>query len=902
MALRISDEDYEKANQYPNPGKIDDDEKFNDLKQAEKSGNTEADEGLNDKENDGEDSLKGAEESPNGDWANNVSGKNSGGQGSKNKIKTGGKLGFLKKKGPLTTIILTVVGGGMGISALLSPGLLLVHLKETFFEKLNNAGPALQIRTNKMLFKKFNAVRYSFSESSDGKCNIKCKFNTMSDTMKKNLEAKGYKVEVDETKGVKGLFGTRSVVKSIILPEEIGGGKISNSKEFNDAMKDNKIASNFKKVFNSKTAYFLNSKFGLILKEKLGINKLNVFKNITKDKTGTMKDAVIKKMRDALKLPELDSKIKTLADKIKDTSGYKTAEAKMKAGQEKFSSAASWVGMICAAYNFNRVITVSVKAAKIASFVAFAMLFLNVADQIKAGDADPDVVSALGDQLTAQDSNSKTATDSLGYRNISYGDTGNLSDEQKAYSASGSGNLFGITSTLMAAVFGTNIALSVFQKFCQAVNSTWSTAVECIAVAVETFGIGCIAKELIKGIALSAAIGTALGAVLNIIVKNELPLIDENTIGENLGNTISTGTAQILGVTATSYGLKAGSLAEVKQYAIDTAQIRKQERDIAYYEASKTPFDIYNKYSFLGSIVNSSGLLNIFNSGSITSTLSNIYSILPKSLASIDSLALAQDDYIAQRFSGCTDPNITDAGIGIATDSLCNPSFIMDTQSLNLDSNDVVDFMVNNNFIKDEDGSLIVDGSTGYILGDPANSYTKKTDYENYLDNCANRTIPVGESSNSVESEYFYWEVGLNCTNPTDETIKNELPYFQSYTMDKSINDTMDETNTTAINDNNFSDSISFYDSSLNDHNIASSQIDNIYANILTSDVNIFTSETETAIKPTSTTIELNNKTQPIITNAQNTNICNPTSISNRITDFNYLCMQPYLNKEYVGV
>ena len=805
-----------------------------------------------------------------------------------------------------------------------------MHLKETLFEKLNTGGPALIIRSNKMLLKKFNAVKNSFEFSADGKCNVKCKFSTMSDSMKRNFEAKGYTMEV-ETKG------GRHIVKSMKMPDHLGGHTIKNGAEFDLAMKNPKAALHFKTIFNSKTTYFLNTKFGTILRKRLGIDKLNAFKDIAKEKAATAKEAVIKKMREALKLPALDAKIKSYSDQIKETASYKAASSKINAISGRFDKVASVVAMVCGAYNVSRAITVSIKVAKLTNFVTFAMLFLKVAEQIKAGDADPDVVSAFGDQLTTVDSNGKTATDSLGYRNIAYSDTGNLNDEQKAYSASGSGELSAIISTLVGGI-GLGIALSAFQKFCRIANSVWADAAECGAKVATSTGVGagtgavaglgvgalpgavvgaatglgwCVITKITANFAIGQIIGVAITGAIGLIAARELPLLNEETIGENLGNSITTGTSQIMGVTATSYGLKAGSKDEIKQYAIDTAQVRQQEKDIAYYEASKTPFDIYNKYSFLGSIINNSGLLDIYNSRSIASITSNIYSIIPRSMASISNMALAKDEDTTERFSGCQDPNTTNKDLGIATDSLCNPSFIMGSSALEMDSDTVIDFMTdpaNNSggegkgFVNADDGSLNVNGKTGYILGDPTNPYTIKSDYENYLDNCANRTIPLGETNNIVESEYFDWEVGLNCTNPNSETVKKELPYFQAYTIDKSINDTMDETDTTAVNDSNFSNSISFYDSGLYDYAINPDQIDETYASALTSDVNIFNPETETTPDPITTEIKLNTETQPVIVNAQNTNICNPTSINNRITDFSYLCMRPYINKEYVGI
>ena len=78
----------------------------------------------------GPNELKDKEDNPDGKWANKVDKKNS----DSITIKRGLLDGFLfknfKKRSPLATIIILVVGGGIGIGALLSPSLLLVQIKE----------------------------------------------------------------------------------------------------------------------------------------------------------------------------------------------------------------------------------------------------------------------------------------------------------------------------------------------------------------------------------------------------------------------------------------------------------------------------------------------------------------------------------------------------------------------------------------------------------------------------------------------------------------------------------------------------------------------------------------------------------------------------------------------------
>jgi len=688
------------------------------------------------------------------------------------------KMSLLKKKGPMTAIVLTLVGGGIGIGGLLSPSLILIHLKETF-AGLDNSTSALIIKTNKMMA---NKVKNSFAESSTGKCNLACKFGSMNDTMKRNFEAKGYTIEANK-KTITGKY----IVESMTFPD--GVTKITTGAEFTEAIKDPGRASSFNKVFNSKAVYFLNSKFGQTLRLKFGLDKLPKLAGETKEKvTESLRKALGLEGSTAAEDPALrltTPEERLAASKFKAVSEFINGKAK------SLNTAVGAGGLICGAYGIAKGITYADKFAKIAAFAGFAMLFLNAADQIKAGDADPAVISQLGDQLTQTDANGKSAMDSLGYRMGAYGDTGSLSSEDQKYSITPAFGVVGILAKLTSYLTsGGSKALTTARVVCKVSNNLFvAVGTSCpeqitaiIAASVGSGGVGAIpaallgagwcAAKIIGQIKLfSIAISEVLSQVVPAIVKNDLPLLDENTIGEAAGDSIYSGTSQILGGKSAAYGLKAGNKAEIEQYAIDTASIQRQNDTIARYDARDTPFDITNQYSFLGSIAQTVNLGAIYNQ-SLLSSFKNIFSIIPKSLATIANNVGAVTNSRAALYSGqCNDDGLL--SLGIDADAFCNPSYVMSSGELNSDINDVLKYMT--------------DKAHTYINEDTGDAISG-SDYQKYLDFCANRIGPLGETQSPIEEDDYDWKVGLRCVE-NSEMLSN----FRSYTMDKAINDTMDE-------------------------------------------------------------------------------------------------------------
>ena len=750
-----------------NPSQEDYDKKFNDIANAESSSTFDS-------------------ESKKTDNASEVSEKESstpGRQGFYNqsaKGKAGGKFKVGKKKGPIALIISLVVGGGIGMGVMFSPSLLIVHLKETMVKALDDANPALSLRTNKMLWKKVNSIASGFEYSKDGKCNVKCKFGSVSESMKLNLEKPGskFKVEFNETKvaGIK-----RYTIKTLTYD----GKTVDTAQGFKKLMADPLAASDFKKHFNSKTAYFLNSKFGTALREKFGINKLSKVygENLDKAKTSIRKSLGLEGDKASTTPPSrmTDAEKQAILEKHPV---YSKALAKIRSINTK-ANAASFV---CVAYNMGRSTTYAIKAAKMAAFASFAILFLNVADQIKSGDnVDPAAVEQIGNQLTLKDASGASATDSIGYKTAAFGDSLPTSQNDRKFSIMPVGEVVKFVSGLLAFLLATGVAsLVAARAACIGANIAGMVAQcseELIAavVLIETVvgSLGalavCAGKLVAITVAASLILGGVLSAIISAIVKSELPVLDENTVGTDAGNAIYSGTASIMGGASASYGLRPGSQQEIKTYAMDTSDVINEQDAIARYEAKSTPFDISNQYSFMGSILMKFGLYSITKSSNL-SLFNNILGFIPRALTSIQSPALAAATAAENKsriYGNCDDWVIKNMNIG--ADSLCNLSYVMSTDELSADIDNTLTYMLGK--YVDEDTGAAIPGS----------------DYEKYIKYCADRVDPMGETSMELENDDYIWAVGSQCLNTGDSTHDEMLKNFRVYTMDYSINDTMEE-------------------------------------------------------------------------------------------------------------
>jgi murein DD-endopeptidase MepM/ murein hydrolase activator NlpD/uncharacterized protein YbjQ (UPF0145 family) len=687
----------------------------------------------------------------------------------------------MKKKGPLGALLLLLGGGGIAITGLTAPSLLLVQITDMFTNNFNDANTALSVRSRVAIANKIDKTKNSFAETKDGKCGIRCKSTTMSDSMVRNLEAKGYKITPDKTNAK---FGRR-IVQTMELP---GGKIVTNGNEFKQAMKDPAQAARFNKVFNSKTAYFLNTKFGSMLKSKLGITKAYKL-------AGDSKEKFKESFRRAVGLPpattvDPNKPASTPEETLKESPRLQKVAAVVGKLSNKPSNV---IGAACFAYNTNRAVNASVKVAKYAAYASFAMTFLNAAHKLKAADGggiDPLVVSELGDMLTYTDPNKTksdgtpnelyglSATDSYGYKAAAYGDSGTIPEYVKMNSMESTG-LLAVLGAITFFASSTPEARATAHGACSAVNNPFASFIQCAPSIPTVIGYaGCVFGNIVLGAVIGEVISAAIPVVIQKVVEANVNKLDETTKGALAGDALYPGAAAILGGHAASYGMKAGTKDEIKQYIALGNDVRKEDEAIARLDAKDTPLDVYNQYSFLGSMARNLNIASLTNS-SLTQTASLMTSTIPRSLASLTTNSNA-GTYMPLAENKANQYGNPDCGalnsIGVVGDSHCMPAYVKSAEELNAKTEDNLNFMIAGGYINEE---------TGEPTTEPGG-----IEFQKYLDNCVFNTDAPGETSKPIESGDdgdYEWYIGANCGKDTVKS-DNDVKNFRIYAMDEPVN------------------------------------------------------------------------------------------------------------------
>ena len=750
------------------------DNPFTIVKNAEENGTIDNQTNLN------TDNLKEAEENTTqakqSDWVNNVAGKE---RGSKSKSK--GTLKFLKKKGPLTAIISIVVGGGFGLSMFFSPGLLLVQIKEMMVNKFNTQLTSMDVRTTKILSKKMG--------TTSGLCGsivtIKCKYSTMSEKQLNNFKKAGIEVIADEEKS---LFG-RTKPKSYIFE-----GKTINAASFSAEMSTNSsFRSALKVAYNPKFGGFTDS-FWKKAASSLRIKKAApVFEGDDYESKLTQLEESMKEATSIKKSPKLGpDAIDPETNLIYTESGLTDANERIDRFNELVEQAGTGTGsgvsskilngvteienMIkltgpiehaCTVYRTFRAVGYAAKAARTIQLASYAMLFLNVADQIKAGTAKPDDVSFLGTILTNESTNDlgvgESATDSFGYKYAAYGETGNMPTSAMQYmaAASLSGIMVNFFNNFPSGIKNTCKFLgNPIVGFVSLIGGSFLAFISGGASTATLNGVKIALKTAAKSPATWAVLGITLGEVFlpnllkDIVAGN---LIDKYTVGAYAGDAITSGASGIMGTSAKFGGNAPLTPDQAVAYnSLSNNIIAKYaEEDRLTY----SPFDASNKNTFMGSIIlNLTPYLSKMSS--ITGTLSSITSLSLNSFSFLSpkiTKAASSSDY-----AQCQDIEYRD--LNLATDPYCNVVYGIPVEYLNTDPIAIADRMIQNNQINAESGEA-----------EPG------SEYSNFLTNCINRVDPLGDNTTSSTGS----ECVLN--NNTNQNYKDYYIYYIDQRVEKGM-------------------------------------------------------------------------------------------------------------------
>lgn len=445
--------------------------------------------------------------------------------------------------------------------------------------------------------------------------------------------------------------------------------------------------------------------------------------------------------------------------------------------------------LACLTYNMFRYIAATAKIKIAMRFAGFAMIFLTLASTIKANKATEaevakgmDVLSPSSYPTKVEDPETgqmidnpnigKNALDSEAYKVVAYGDQINLTGIAKRFFVAG--GFLGVLQKVVATI-DRFIGKNKVKTACKIVNSTVATIISFLAAPLIA-GIFALAGQLLPvdewaAALVNAAIDAAAGPDFTTGIK-----------GVDAGNVLFIGAATILGGSAIKFGLKPGKLDAIRKNMAANHELLQQEIAQKTYEASKTPLDITNRYSFLGSMAFqlASFVPNMQNplissASKLLSTIPTSFTMLTKNASAAYSMPVA--DYSETRFSQCKNDEDYNAMKEYFTpDMFC----VLDPVPDNEKDVDVVWNYLENT------------GNIDKIQANPMpGSFTEK-----YLRYCVNRTDPWGSTSVAAEEQNDdpKWYTGEKCfiTDKSSQQEKDDINMTSEYVGYKISEETID--------------------------------------------------------------------------------------------------------------
>ena len=492
-------------------------------------------------------------------------------------------------------------------------------------------------------------------------------------------------------------------------------------------------------------------------------------------------------------------------------------------------SVLGYLDLACSIKNMIGLAAVAAKVSNAAQLAKYAMPVLSLAGAMKAGDISEVDGEVLGDFFLGTDSR-KTIPSADGSGTEPNPDFGKNAMDSDLYKISQTSSLADISSnssvnTPYSLGMGANRLLSGVSTAAAVLNiisglGSDSNIVCKIAQNWFVRGAGIIAAVAMgilsggSSIALQAAIFAGM-LVAFIAVNYMLNAALSGTMFESgmdeapleRAAAVWSGTAVIESETAKSRGMMPGNSKQILAY--NQLQNSSKLDYIAMESEGVNPLDASNQYSFLGSFVSS--IRSYFDSSfSTNSIISGVPSLVSSSIASaVNPQTTFAKTIDPARFQTCDDD--TYKKIGIDADVQCNVRYVMPTEDLALDTDEVARYMEENGYVETDTTTGLPEGYTppagseaqsfamGMLKGVVGGFYNTRTygstpaakEYGQYLDYCVYRAMPFGETYEetsafgSADSEFVNGKKCLELGEPYN--------YFRTYTFDLSVQSTIDD-------------------------------------------------------------------------------------------------------------
>lgn len=792
----------------------------------------------------------------NGSWANKVSGRGVYGDKPMERgerLTPANITAILKRKGPLGLMFAIFAGGTLTLGGLFTGALAPFAFVENVTDDLNDQLAAMDIRNDVMLRTKAPKAQVKETIAGCTKLSIRCKFKTMSRKQVLKYQRAGITV-TGPSSGVLGTriapegfsfrggqpMDAREFAKALNTNQQL---RMAHKRAINMkflALNDNSFVNRtLKKLGISKRP-----------PEMKGTHEERVNKLMNKAQTNNFSevrftqvlDADGEAVKDQWKLNgDTTGTIYTDAQKTRleaDVAKAATTKPPSRIGGNilKGLSVLGYWDLACTIKNMIGGASVAAKLAAQYQLAQYIMPVISLVSKAKAEGVSVEDGQVMGEFFAQTDSReeivdfekSVTTTDSgqispntvtVMKDNPAYGKNAMDSplyilSSSKQYSPTSN------IETQYSLGTGRNALLAGFSQTSDILNAIGNvTGCEFVQNwAVRGIGLvaGVVAAIFTGGgsLGVQVAIGGSLIAatiILEAIIHNALSgsvLADGmDQAPVDRGAAGWTGMASILGTAAQTRGMIPANADQIQEY--QALQVSSMNDYIAVEKQDANPFDITSQYSFLGAFSRSI-LPYVSTSTNAQTTFGNVMSFTKNSLSqAIIPLSSYAAPIDKSRFEKCDDASYED--MNIDADVQCNIRYVMPTEDLKMDTDAVALYMETNKYVEPDTTTGLPIGYTpptpqqsqglamellNGVLGQFFNSRTygegPAAEYGKFLDYCAYRIMPYGETFeevgqiNGVDKR---WVNGSRCMDTNDPIISN----FRIYTLDKTVSEAADE-------------------------------------------------------------------------------------------------------------
>ena len=662
-------------------------------------------------------------------------------------------------------------------------------------------------------------IRSKLKDVTKGSCGavaVGCRFGMASDNFTKKLESKErIKVERDMSTG---LGKKRGKITSMTFTLDSGERiTAANAKQLHDLTLNNievrsimldaynpKFVTLYDKTMGAALKYLKASKSPKAVGETDEERQKKVNQAVSGVDNGNPKLITTTEDEDGNKRYSADGQ-EIPAEAVSDAeeSGNRIEEAGKNGGTSglltKVANGAGIVGVAgsaCMVYttaDYANGLAQTVKAAHAARF-ALAMV-LTPGDMIKAGAADEGDTNYVGNNLSdirpagqvidesglneeTTDTNPPlidepeaelNAFSSPGYNIAAYGDAPDLSLRASQFMLAGGSMalLGGILSGVARAVNGGDPNPREVRKKCRVVNSP---AVQLPSTAIGIMaGLGSFGITTALGIAGSVAIMMALPYLEAQIADMLAGDVFQDISGIDSGDAAFVGASVLFGTVAMYRGMKPLSAQEAQKTLAVNQQTVNSYNEVESYAARTDPFDITNRFSFLGSITDRLLPYAERSKASASVAMMNVASLIPQTFGSLLQPAQAASSYDPEYFEKC--PNTALQPLGIGAGVFCNVHYGNTAEELLMDPVENANWMAANGDIEPDDET-----------GKPKEN-DKSWNYAKFMKECARRTTGWGFADQNDEND------GYNCVDPAKEEVNK---HYRVFTMDLSLQESLD--------------------------------------------------------------------------------------------------------------